>query len=175
MKKSFIGALLTLGALGFVSAHFTLDHPKARGFREDDEPNFCGGFTTNASGRQSFPLSGQTPIVISSHHPTAEVAIIISFNSNPTSFAQFKHKGQPNFLMPFGKIKGETSFCFNVDISSLRSRIPKISEGTLATLQVEYNGGDGLLYQCSDLILQKNFVTPKNVACVNGTLSNGSA
>ncbi|MBW0475085.1 hypothetical protein O181_014800 [Austropuccinia psidii MF-1] len=171
-QKSFTAGLLTLLTLGLVSTHFTLDYPLTRGFSEDDEPKFCGGFPTNATGRHPFPLSGPAPILINSHHSSAEVAIIIAFKSDPTTFADFNTSNKVTFLRPFGRIEGRGPLCFNIDINSLASQVPNITDGTLATLQVEYNGGDSPLFQCSDLILQKNYTTPSNVTCVNGTSSS---
>ncbi|MBW0512262.1 hypothetical protein O181_051977 [Austropuccinia psidii MF-1] len=169
MHYALIVALFTLCGMASVSAHFTLDLPNARGSSMADEPKFCGGFPTDAAGRQAFPLSAEAPIVITSHHASAEVAIIVSFNSNPTSFSDFDYKGKTNFLMPFGEISGAGSFCFKVDISPFASHIPNITDGTLATLQVEYKAGNDTLYQCSDLILQKSFTPPESVACANHT------
>ncbi|KAG0139291.1 hypothetical protein CROQUDRAFT_699647 [Cronartium quercuum f. sp. fusiforme G11] len=160
----FVGLALA----SIASAHFTLDFPLTRGFDEDKEPTFCGGFPTNASGRQVFPLSGAAPVLINSHHQTAQVAIILSVNPNPTAFADFNSSNKVDFLMPFGTIKGQGQYCFTVDIATLASQIsPAPVNGTLATLQVEFNGGDGVLLQCSDLILVQGAAIPGNVTCTN--------
>lgn len=45
-------------------AHFTLDYPTTRGFTEDIEDQFCGGFKDPSSNRTSFPLNGTSSIAI---------------------------------------------------------------------------------------------------------------
>lgn len=70
---------------------------------------FCGGFNSSSSTRSLFPLNS-APILIDSHHNSADVGIQISFNSNPTSFNQFNQTtngtGYGN-LMSFGTINGQ--------------------------------------------------------------------
>ncbi|CEQ40742.1 SPOSA6832_02378, partial [Sporobolomyces salmonicolor] len=168
-------ALSLLAAAGAVRAHFTLDYPATRGFDEDLEPNFCGGFN-ESSTRVPFSLDS-SPLLIDSHHPSAQVGIFISFDQNPTSFADFNQtsSGQAYpMLMPFGTINGQGEWCFNVDVASLN--VPNVGNGTLATIQVEFNGGDGILFQCSDVILVENLPTPANVTsmCQN-TTSNAAS
>lgn len=80
-----------------------------RGFDEDLEPNFCGGFPNPSSSRTPFPLSGAGPILIDSHHASAIVGVLISFDQNATSFADFNQtsSGQGyGFLSPLGSITG---------------------------------------------------------------------
>ncbi|KPV73508.1 uncharacterized protein RHOBADRAFT_4995, partial [Rhodotorula graminis WP1] len=152
------------------SAHFTLDFPPTRGFDEDLESQFCGGFATPASSRTPFPLSGPAPVTIGSHHASADVAIFLSFDSNPTSFADFNETSSGQSygpLKPFGQISGTGDYCYTVDVASLG--ISNLSNGTVATLQVEYNGGDGYLFQCADLVLVSDYSTPSNVTCANST------
>ncbi|KAK4705435.1 hypothetical protein P7C70_g763, partial [Phenoliferia sp. Uapishka_3] len=130
--KMFIAPILCLASIA--SAHFTLDYPQTRGFDEDLEPQFCGGFNQSAT-RVPFPLSGG-PILIDSHHPSAEVAILISFVDTPTTFANFNTTSSGasyGYLKGFGTITGEGEFCFNVDIASLN--VPGVGNGTVATIQ----------------------------------------
>ncbi|GAA5982114.1 hypothetical protein JCM11641_000592 [Rhodosporidiobolus odoratus] len=168
-------ALALLASLPFLaSAHFTLDYPPTRGFDEDLEPQFCGGFSSPSSSRTPFPLSGSAPVLIDSHHPSADVAVLLSFNENPTSFADFNQtsSGQEyGFLSGFGTITNSGEFCFNVDVASLG--VDGIENGTVATLQVEFNGGDGVLLQCADLILVTPdlYTAPSNLTCSNATSS----
>ncbi|BGP57274.1 hypothetical protein JCM8202_002851 [Rhodotorula sphaerocarpa] len=163
-----LAALVALPAL--VAAHFTLDYPPSRGFDEDTEPQFCGGFSTPSAERTPFPLSGQAPVLIDSHHPSAIVGIFLSFDSNPTNFSQFNQTSsgqQYGLLDPFGSITGSGEFCFRVDVASLG--VSGIANGSVATLQVEFNGGDGSLFQCADLVLVENYTVPSNISCQNGT------
>ncbi|GAA5842089.1 hypothetical protein JCM9279_002784 [Rhodotorula babjevae] len=171
---TFLVAAAALAPLA--SAHFTLDYPPTRGFDEDIESQFCGGFATPASSRTPFPLSGSAPVTIGSHHASADVAIFLSFDSNPTSFADFNETSSGQSygpLKPFGQITGTGDYCYTVDIASLG--ISSLSNGTVATLQVEYNGGDGYLFQCADLVLVSDYSTPSNVSCTNSTESGTSS
>ncbi|KAH9808198.1 hypothetical protein DFH28DRAFT_626813 [Melampsora americana] len=170
-SKTFASLLLALISSHLTLAHFTLDFPVTRGFDEDKEPSFCGGFPTNASGRHPFPLSGAAPVRITSHHDNAQVAIILSVQPDPTKFADFNNTGKVSYLMPFANIKGQQGFCFSVDVGALASQIsPAPMNGTLATLQVEFNGGDNPLFQCSDLILIQNATIASNETCSNTTI-----
>ncbi|KAH9808199.1 hypothetical protein DFH28DRAFT_1070138 [Melampsora americana] len=165
-SKTFVSLLMALISLHLTSAHFTLDFPATRGFDEDKEPSFCGGFPTNASDRHPFPLSGAAPVRITSHHNNAQVAIILSVQPDPTKFADFNNTEKVSYLMSFVNIKGQQGFCFSVDIETLASQItPSPRNGTLATLQVEYNGGDHPLFQCSDLILVQDLKLADEEIC----------
>ncbi|GAA5910112.1 hypothetical protein JCM8208_000959 [Rhodotorula glutinis] len=172
-----LATTLIAAALPFLaSAHFTLDYPLTRGFDEDLESQFCGGFPTPALSRSPFPLSGAAPVTIASHHASADVAIFLSFDTNPTSFADFNETSSGQSygpLKPFGQITGTGDYCYTVDIASLG--ISNLSNGTAATLQVEYNGGDGYLFQCADLVLVSDYSTPSNVTCANSTESASSS
>lgn len=175
-SKALTSLLVTLLSLHLTSAHFTLDFPTTRGFDEDKEPSFCGGFPTNASGRHPFPLSGAAPVRINSHHESAQVAIILSVQPDPTKFADFNNTGKVTYLMPFANVKGQQAFCFSVDVGALASQIsPAPVNGTLATLQVEYSGGDNPLFQCSDLILVQDAKIASNETCSNTTIVTPSS
>ncbi|EGG05037.1 Hypothetical protein MELLADRAFT_88366 [Melampsora larici-populina 98AG31] len=175
-SKTFSSSLVSLFYLHFTFAHFTLDFPTTRGFNEDKEPSFCGGLPTNASGRQPFPLSGSAPVHITSHHDNAQVAIILSVKADPTKFSDFNSTGKVDYLMPFSNTKGQQGFCFSVDIGTLATQIrPSPTNGTLATLQVIFNGGDHPLFQCSDLILVKNASIASNQTCSNNTMVTPSS
>ncbi|GAA5954975.1 hypothetical protein JCM8115_005584 [Rhodotorula mucilaginosa] len=172
--SAVLPALMTLPLLA--SAHFTLDYPTSRGFDEDIEPQFCGGFPTPSSERTPFPLSGSAPVLIDSHHPSAIVGMFLSFDSNPTSFSQFNQTSsgqQYGLLDNFGSITGSGEFCFQVDVASLG--VSGLSNGSVATLQVEFNGGDGSLFQCADLVLVDNYSVPSNVTCKNETTTASSS
>lgn len=165
--KALTLLLVALLSAHLISAHFTLDFPATRGFKEDKETSFCGGFpTTESSDRKKFPLSGFAPVRITSHHERAEVTILLSVKPNPTSLSDFKTHGELNCLMSYTTIVGQGKFCFSVDVSSLASSIsPAPVEGSLATIQVLFNGGDGLLYQCTDVILTDEAKIPKKQLC----------
>ncbi|GAA5987913.1 hypothetical protein JCM5350_006772 [Sporobolomyces pararoseus] len=173
----FTAAALSLVALPTVLAHFTLDYPQTRGFDEDIEPQFCGGFNSTSSTRVPFPVSGSGPILIDSHHPTAQVAVLISFDQNPTSiqqFTKFDNGTSYGLLQNFENLSSEGEYCLDVDISSLKLGV---ENGTSATIQVEFNGGDGTLFQCTDVILVSDYSAPSNVtsACQQARKINSSS
>jgi len=143
-----------LGLAALVStacAHFTLDYPQTRGFDEDLEPQFCGGFPF--SNRSLFPLSAGA-IEIDSHHTSSVFVTLISFDQNPQNFSQFSTApdGQSiPYLKPFIQLSGTGEMCVPVNVSALG--IQGVGNGTNATIMVQFNGGDGELYQCADITL----------------------
>ncbi|WVW82200.1 hypothetical protein I302_104206 [Kwoniella bestiolae CBS 10118] len=169
--KSLLAACL-LASTTF--AHFTLDYPTSRGFDDDNEPQYCGGFPNVASPRQPFSL-GQGPIRIDSHHNLATVVAFISTSSNPTSFNDFNTTSNGTSIplaTPIFQVK-QGEYCFNVDLGGLGVGL---SNGSEVTLQVQYDGGDGNLYQCTDLILIEGYSIPSNETCTNdASLSNATA
>ncbi|WVR05799.1 hypothetical protein IAU60_002824 [Kwoniella sp. DSM 27419] len=166
-------ALLTAALVATsATAHFTLDYPTSRGFDDDNEPQFCGGFT-NVSARQPFPL-GSGPVHIDSHHNLATVVAFISTSSNPTSFDDF-NKTANGTSIPlatdfFQVTSGDK--CFNIDLGSLGLGL---TNGSEVTLQVQYDGGDGNLYQCADLVLIENYSVPSNETCTSDAAKAGNA
>lgn len=76
------------------------------------------------------------------------VVTLISFDANPSAFSEFNQtsSGQPiPYLKPFIQLSGTGEVCIPVDIASLG--VPGVQDGTNATIQVQFNGGDGELYQ----------------------------
>ncbi|GAA97288.1 uncharacterized protein L969DRAFT_84278 [Mixia osmundae IAM 14324] len=152
-------------------AHFTLDYPTARGFDEDIEPQFCGGFanvgspSTTPGERQPFSL-GQSVLNIDSHHNTAQVALTLSYAQAPTAFSDFNVSISPSFTL-----QGQGNWSFPVDLGTLS---PAPVNGTNATIQIFFNGGDGALYQCSDVVLLSGFTTPSDVSTTNSTQTGTS-
>jgi len=156
------------GSLAVVNAHFLLNYPQTRGFVEENEPNFCGGFTLS-NNRSQFPLSGGI-VSITSEHPKADVDILISFDSDPTTFAEFNKTSSGQsipFLMPFTVMNAQGDACFPVNISSLG--VSQAQNGANATIMVQFNGGDGELYQCADVVLSDTFTVPLGTQCDNAT------
>ncbi|WVQ71036.1 hypothetical protein IAR50_000561 [Cryptococcus sp. DSM 104548] len=146
-------------------AHFTLDYPTTRGFDEDNEVDFCGGFTSVSSTRQPFPL-GSGPVHIDSHHTLATVVAFISTNENPTSFDDFNTTSNGTAIPLASSIfqVAEGDSCFNIDMGSLSVGL---TNGSDVTLQIQYDGGDGNLYQCADLTLIDGYEVPSNETCTN--------
>ncbi|KAI0786023.1 hypothetical protein C8Q75DRAFT_298961 [Abortiporus biennis] len=151
------------GLLTAVSAHFQLQYPVPRGvFVEDNEPTFCDGYNTAASNRSEFPLSGGF-ISINSEHPQFTVGVQLSTLQNPTSFQNF------STAVNFFQASGEGPFCFPIDLTAAGA-----SSGANATLQIIFDGGDGQLYQCADVIVSNNFNIPSDVSCTNATTSSST-
>jgi hypothetical protein len=130
-------ALLSVQA---VLAHFSLDYPKTRGFDETKEPTApCGGFDTVASTRSQVPLSNAF-VEISAGHTSYSYKVSVIVNNNPT-VADFS----TNQLVEVatGNRNYPEAACLSLDLGKNTA----IKAGTNATIQVIFNGGDGLLYQ----------------------------
>ncbi|KAJ9101117.1 hypothetical protein QFC21_003335 [Naganishia friedmannii] len=157
MLASHVLASLILAPLAL--AHYTLDYPASRGFVDENEVNFCGGFTQPSSSRTPFPLSGNAPVQWDSHHAIGTVGIYISTAANPTNWSDFSTTMAKSwFTGPTG------AACTNIDMSTLNMNL---TNGSLVTIQMVANGGDGNLYQCADLILLSDYTVPSNETCAS--------
>ncbi|QRV76122.1 nucleoporin-interacting protein NIC96 [Ceratobasidium sp. AG-Ba] len=152
------------------AAHFTLDWPPTRGFDEDIENRFCGGFNTPGP-RSPFPL-GAAGINIDSHHDTANLIALISFASNPQNLTQFSNSSDGAQLTNFIRLTKQGEACIPVNIESLG--LSNVSNGTNATIQIQFDGGDGNLYQCADVTLVSGATVPSNVTCAGSATSSPS-
>ena len=88
----------------------------------------------------------QKPLLILIPCPAAVLGV--SFKSDPTTLNDFNttSSGQAYpLLLPTFSTTVEGSFCVNVNVSSLG--VSGVTNGTLATILMVYNGGDGLLHQ----------------------------
>ncbi|CAE6495245.1 unnamed protein product [Rhizoctonia solani] len=185
MTRFFAMAALAASA----AAHFTLDWPRTRGFDEDIENQFCGGFSSagarspfplgasgvlidSAGARSPFPL-GASGVLIDSHHDTANVIVLISFDANPQNITQFSNSSNGAQLTNFIKLEKQGEACLPVNIQSLG--LSNVSNGTNATIQIQYDGGDGNLYQCADVTLLSDFTAPSNVTCASGATGTVSS
>lgn len=125
----------------FVLAHYQIIYPGTRGFDEGKEPVApCGGFDTVGSQRFRIPKSAF--ITISSGHTAYTYVINALYSSNPSA-ADFS--GTNVKQVTEGVRRFPEAACLPVNFGS------EVQDGTNATLQLVYNGGDGLLYQVSDL------------------------
>lgn len=121
-----------------VHAHFQMIHPPAtRGFDESKEPLApCGGFDTPSDDRISMPHSSF--MTIDSGHVSYSYVIKALFNDNPSADdfnAANLHQ------LTDGTRSYPQAACLPFEFNS------DVQDGTKATLQIVYNGGDGLLYQ----------------------------
>ncbi|KXN84784.1 hypothetical protein AN958_12078 [Leucoagaricus sp. SymC.cos] len=164
--KSIASALALLASTVVVNAHFQMQFPAPRGpFVEDDEPNFCDGFTNATTNRTQFPLSGGI-VEINSEHSSWSAAFYISSDSNPNSFNDFQQ------VNSFFKDQGEGKFCLPLNLAS--SNFTGLQSGQNVTLQMLFDGGDGNLFQCADLTLTNDNSSISSLNCQNSTSGSGS-
>jgi len=52
--------------------------------------------------------------------------------------------------------------CWNIDLEKLNIGL---TNGTEATILIQYDGGDSNLYQCADVVLLSNYTVPSNETC----------
>jgi len=158
----FSNALALLTLLPFTTAHFVLNWPTARGFRDEDAPKFpCGGFDTVSSSRTDWPLNGG-PVQLNMHHAQTNVEILLALGPNPGE--NFNIVLRPTFAQ-----EGLGSFCVG------QLNVPaglNISDGTPATIQIVTEGDpEGGLYQCADVTLTTAPLSTEdyNSHCKNNT------
>jgi len=133
-------------------AHFTLNAPLPRGVRvADDQLTFCGGHAEVTSNRTVFPLEGGN-VNIQTGHGNWTAAVMVSTVANPNTFDAFKVDGEDVFVRQWGaRDEHGGTFCLPLDLAAAN-----LTDGANVTLQVVFEGGDGLLYQCADLTLSSN-------------------
>ncbi|KAG8812813.1 hypothetical protein FRC19_002875 [Serendipita sp. 401] len=152
------------GLLGLCKAHFQLSYPPTRGFDEEKEPTSpCGGFDS-VTTRTPFPL-GSAYIKLESEHEKANVQVMISFSTKPTTIQDFTNTttgGEQPPVRAFLTVDGE-DICIGVDIQSVG--YPNATDNTPATLSILYEGGDGALFQCADIVLSATATIPANETC----------
>lgn len=161
---------ILLGSLVLAQAHFTLNYPPSRGFNEGNEVNFCDGFNNPSANRTEFPIGGTGIVTITSEHPMAELLVGLSTLNDPTMFTDFNHTQNGTaypFLVPFIVMHAQGDACLPVNPSSLG--ISEVHDGANATIMVQFDGPDGVLYQCADIVLSANATVPSSVKCDNAT------
>jgi hypothetical protein len=80
---------------------------------------------------------------------------MISTSSDPTSFSNFRNSsGGDQLAVPYFQ-SGGTSGCIAVNVSD--SGLSGLNDGSNVTLQMVFNGGDGILYQVCVLFFWKVF------------------
>ncbi|KAJ7597278.1 hypothetical protein C8J56DRAFT_919664 [Mycena floridula] len=162
----FISVSVLALCASIVSAHFQLKYPDPRGaFNEDDEVGLCDGYKDVATNRTEFPLTGGS-FSLNSEHDQWVVGAFLANKTNPTSFDDFKQ------ISPFFSKSGEGVFCLPLDFTSPNAT--GLTAGSNVTIQFVFNGGDGNLYQCSDVTLASNFTIPSSVGCGNTTGDNST-
>ncbi|KAI9028094.1 hypothetical protein CLU79DRAFT_682344, partial [Phycomyces nitens] len=149
-------------------AHFSLTYPPTRGFSESIEATApCGGYDTPLANRTQFPLTNGF-VEINAEHPTYTYQVNILINNSPTA-ADFTSSNL--VTVASGKNSFPMAACLPLNLTAA----PEAKNGTLATLQITFNGGDGALYQCTDVILTDNATDFNSSKCVNADGSSSSA
>ncbi|CAO3677976.1 unnamed protein product [Umbelopsis vinacea] len=162
MYKSGL-AVLVLAALSSVQAHYQLTYPQSRGFVEDNEPLApCGGFNTVNTTRTEFPIKNGF-LEINSEHVQYQYTVNLALKSNPGA-ADFSSQ---NATVANGTNSFPDQACLPVDLSKVNGAV----DGTPATLQIVYNAGDSLLYQCTDVVLKTTPAGWNTTACLNANAS----
>jgi len=164
MKLSWSSAATVFAAVSIANAHFNISFPAVRGpFDEDNEPQFCDGYT-EPGDRVPFPLTNGF-IAWDGSHPQWTIGVLLSTAASPTSFNDFHNSsGGDQLVVSYFQGTG-TSGCVRVTPNS--AGISGIQNGTNVTLQMVFDGGDGKLYQCMDLTLNDQYTIPSDITCTN--------
>jgi hypothetical protein len=86
--------------------------------------------------------------------PFCAVAVLLSTNPTASSFADFNSSADTQrFAVPASKQSGQGNYCIPINVSKLN--LTDVKEGSNATLQVVFAGGDGNLFQVSHNIAAK--------------------
>jgi len=138
--------LLALLLTPFVSAHFNLVYPAARGFDEDLLVNYpCGGQNTVSSNRTQWPNTG-APIQLNMGHTSARVQVLIAYGNNPTG------DDFHTVLIPTVQETGPRNFCLG-DVMVPMNTMSQA--GMNATIMVVTNGDpSGGLYNVRSVLDQ---------------------
>lgn len=144
-------ALVTILFGSMVGAHFQIIYPASRGFDETKEPIApCGGFDTPSSERLSIPRSAF--MTIDSGHVSYSYVIKALYNENPST-DDFSADNLRQ--LADGTRSYPQAACLPFQFGS------DVQDGTKATLQITYNGGDGLLHQVIFYIYIYTLMTKK--------------
>jgi len=164
MKVTWSGVATALAAATLANAHFQISYPVVRGpFNDDNEPQFCDGYT-NPANRTLFPLTNGT-IFWNGSHESWTVGVMISTAASPTSFNDFHtSSGGDQLVVSYFQGTG-LSGCIRIEPTA--AGIPGIQNGSNVTFQMVFDGGDGKLYQCMDVTLSENVTVPSNLACAS--------
>ncbi|KAI9470583.1 MAG: hypothetical protein EXX96DRAFT_653703 [Benjaminiella poitrasii] len=165
--NNLVALVATLLSAQAVLAHFQLTYPETRGFNEDQEPTApCGGFDTVGS-RTQFPLKDGF-VEINSGHTSYSYVVNVLVNNNPTA-SDFSSNS--TVQVASGSRDYPQAACLSLNLTNS----PDIKAGANATIQIIYNGGDGQLYQCTDVVFSDSPSGWNNSVCVNADGSSTSS
>ncbi|ORZ32043.1 hypothetical protein BCR44DRAFT_1463459 [Catenaria anguillulae PL171] len=156
MKSTFAVIVILAAALAHVaSAHYILTSPKTRGMIEEQQPNPpCGGFNDVQAERTKWPMGN--PIGITAYHANAAFSIFVSLSPKPMAMSDFTEYsssrldrvGKHTIEFPLDK-GGSEAFLKAMQVKEVRELA-----GKSATIMTRYDGGDGTLYQCGDVVFE---------------------
>lgn len=142
-------AITLISMQSLASAHFTLTYPSTRGFDETKEATApCGGYNTASSQRVQMPINSSF-IEINSGH-TSYTYVINALAKNDPTTSDFSNATNLVQVAQGGRAYPQAA-CLPLAFNDIKSN-------TNVTLQIVYNGGDGLLYQVNKMIKYKLFL-----------------
>ncbi|KAI9324613.1 hypothetical protein DFJ73DRAFT_667208, partial [Zopfochytrium polystomum] len=147
---ALVASVLAILTSSVASAHYVLTSPLTRGFSDDNEPTSpCGGFNTTVNP-VAFPLSklAKSNVSISAFHSKANVSVSIQL-TGASSFTLIK-----TFATDFGTVNTCSNLppwnsSFLIDLTAVSGA----KSGDKAVIQTIFDGPDGALYQCADVVL----------------------
>lgn len=139
INYSLLLIILLQSSINHVFAHFTLDYPTSRGFNDDTESTApCGNFNTVSSNRTQFPLSNGF-VEIYSGHTSYSYTVNVIINNDLTG----NYSNNDLVQVATGSRNYPQNACLSLDLGKNAA----IKDGMNGTIQVTFDGGDGVLYQ----------------------------
>jgi hypothetical protein len=130
--------LAALGCLQTTFAHFILNYPASRGFDEDTESTSpCGNYNT-VGNRTQFPLTDGFVEIYSGHTSYSYTVNVIVNNDLSGNYST-----SDLIEVASGSRSYPQDACLSLDIT----KNANVKDGVNGTIQVTFNGGDGILYQ----------------------------
>ncbi|KAI8997910.1 hypothetical protein BC832DRAFT_566840 [Gaertneriomyces semiglobifer] len=144
--RSLFQFLLAVTLFYSVHAHFQLTKPQSRGYVDDIEIEApCGGFNDIQNPRKAFPVDGGQ-ITLEAYHPRGTLNVFLHL-APPTAFTASDAPTVHRILNTFIP----TPSAWTSDPLTF-SNITGVKDGVEATIQITYDAGDGLLFQCTDIV-----------------------
>ena len=73
------------------------------------------------------------------------MGVIVSTIQNPNNFSDFNSSSGYQMGVQWFQQSGEGLYCFPIDLAT--ANIAGVKDGANVTIQIVFDGGDGLLYQ----------------------------
>ncbi|KAJ3099136.1 hypothetical protein HDU96_010814 [Phlyctochytrium bullatum] len=154
---SLLSILLLLSALVATPsrAHYVLTVPATRGFIDADEPKApCGGFNTPVNPVAFAAVDATVEIALT--HSTGRMTINLrpsstanNSNDNTANSSAWVTLGSFNVTNPMPSVCAPPPF-----MNTFKVSVPQgFKDGDRAVLQTVFDGPDGVLYQCADVVI----------------------